>query len=73
MSVTTMSTAITPITPITDKDRLNDIIHRSISWAQERGITKDEIASILVEEFNALNVYFWDHHDYDEIAETMRY
>ena len=63
----------TVITPVTDKDRLNDIIHRAVSWAQERGITNDEIASILVEEYNALNVYFWDHFDYDSIAETMRY
>ena len=63
----------TVITPVTDKDRLNDIIHRAVSWAQERGITNGEIASILVEEYNALNVYFWDHFDYDEIAETMRY
>lgn len=63
----------TVLSPITDKDRLNDIIHRVISWAQDRGITKDEIGSILVEEFNALNVYFWDFFDYDEIAETMRY
>ena len=62
-----------PITSTTDKDRLNDIIHRAISWAQERGITKDGIASVLVEEYNALNVYFWDFFDYDEIAETMRY
>lgn len=68
-----MAAVITPITPITDKDRLNDIIHRSVSWAKERGITNDEIASILVEEYNSLNVYFWDHFDYDEIAETMRY
>lgn len=63
----------TTLSPITNKDRLNDIIHRAVSWAQERGITNDEIASILVEEYNALNVDFWVHHDYDEIAETMRY
>ena len=63
----------TVLKPITNKDRLNDIIHRAVSWAQERGITNDEIASILVEEYNSLEVDFWDHHDYDSIAESMRY
>jgi len=67
-----MSTAITPITPPTNKDRLNDIIHRAISWAQERGVSNSDIASILVEEYNDLNVHFWDHFDYDTIAETIR-
>lgn len=56
-----------PITPIKNKAKLNDIIHRAISWAQERGISNDDIAAVLVVEYNDLNVHFWDFFDYDSI------
>lgn len=59
------------VTP-TNKDRLTDIIHRAISWAQDRGISHKDIASILISELGDLDIDIWEFVDHDSAAEIIR-